>query len=572
MQNHVDLAGIDDLIVRGNHQHTVAVVAAGNTVGRIGDPFTVRNELIFIHAGIQIQSDAPHAVAALGHLVGAGAPVVHGACQIHTGSGSVLIAEGYGGAVDLRADNQTAFPSGHSAGILAFAVSGSGGLDPDFTVCIQCGVIHFDIGGLIAVEVMEQQAQRLSGSGLIVHIQGEIALGIPLNDLAGPFIAANGGGGSPLPGMGHNAVPAKGIDQMDDDAFHLHTADGAQAAGVAVAALLAAGAADTVSPAVAQSGDGFSVAADALGAGVDRTAAFRAGGVGGHRGVAVIAAVTALGADAVFIAVPGGLSGSILIAVAAGIAGVQGIAILRAGGGNNLAFIAVAQLRNLLDIGMGAGFAGKGLGSQRHAGGLRGHRTGIIAVIAGIGIDRVAQSQGAVAVCRQGEGDLHTAGNKHLVRLIDTAGGIVQRDLGSSGVIALSHIPAAIVAGFDANIAVALEGRGQLAVHKLVCTNVGRVILAGVVRAVDVAKEVVGHRAGAPASAALVPRAVLYGVAVFAVGGNGQIVSLVPLVVPVILRGAGVHPAEDHGAVSGGNGHFVISVTVRIRHTDPGIT
>ena len=58
--------------------------------------------------------------------------------------------------------------------------------------------------------------------------------------------------------------------------------------------------------------------------------------------------------------------------------------------------------------------------------------------------------------------------------------------------------------------------------------------------------------------------------AILAVCGNCKISRLIPLVIPIICRGTGIHSAEDNVLpATGGNGNLIIAVAVVIRHADP---
>ena len=119
------------------------------------------------------------------------------------------------------------------------------------------------------------------------------------------------------------------------------------------------------------------------------------------------------------------------------------------------------------------------------------------AVGAGGGVRSIAQGQCTVAVNRQGKGHLHTAGHKHF--LTAAAAGRIQRRTGSRGIIALGHVPIGVVASLYRNIAVAIKGCGQLAIRELIAAQIGAILLAGIVAAVNVAEQVIVHHiVGAP--------------------------------------------------------------------------
>ena len=330
----------------GNDHNTVAIIAAHRAIAGVRVPLAVRHELILIHAGLQRHGDLPNTVRTLGHLIGAGAPVVHGACQIHGGSAGILIAEGDGRAVDLRAEYHAAFRSGNGTVILLILIGGGGRLDPDLMAGAESRIAQRHIHSLTAVKIVEQQSQTLAGYRLVFQRQNIVALLVLLDSLTGPLNAVQSVGGAAVddPRIAHHHVPTGGIDKMDVDIVI------------------------------------FSIAADAAHA----------------IGVAVACGSDGLG-----------------VFVAAGAAGI------------------------------GA-----------HTGGAAGGRGGDFAAIAMVAhIGGIAQGQGVIAVDRQGEGNLHAAGNKQLVRVCQADGGAVQGNARFLAV-ALGHIPLGIVAGLDENKAV----------------------------------------------------------------------------------------------------------------------
>ena len=217
---------------------------------------------------------------------------------------------------------------------------------------------------------------------------------------------------------------------------------------------------------------------------------------------------------------------------------------------------------------------GDGIGGSRIGGdGIR--------RLAGVLSGGVAQGHSAVVIDHQGQGD-GTGRNHQLVSGRVQIDGVVQGDGSHSTLPAVGHVPIGVVAGLDSHIADLAEGSGDLTVHELVLAQVVGIFLTAVVGTVDVAKQVEvlinrdgggrigGNRIGgigfigsdldgAPGSAALVPSAFLDGVAVGAVGGNLQVGSLVPLVVPVVGCGSGRHSAEDDVCEAVGNGNFVVA-------------
>ena len=101
----------------------------------------------------------------------------------------------------------------------------------------------------------------------------------------------------------------------------------------------------------------------------------------------------------------------------------------------------------------------------------------------------VAQGVGIVAVVHQGEGDLLAAGNIELIG-VGQGGGVVQHRGIDLALPAGGHVPVGIVGSLHRHIAVGGEADDDLAVHEFVLAQVGVVLLAGVVGAVDVAEEV----------------------------------------------------------------------------------
>ena len=230
-----------------NHHQTVAVIAANQTVLGIQDPFTVHHELVFIDTLTERHGGGPNAVAALGQLVGSGAPAVHGAGQINLGGSAVLITEGNRCAMNLRAEHHGAFHSGHIAIILAFSVGPVVGLHPNLTAA-QGGVVDDHISSLAAIEVGEDKAQRLTGNRLIIQFDGEVAVGILVQDLTGPGVQCGNRGTLLLPDMGSHVLPNRCIHKVDLQAGGGRSGlatDGTLVAAVAVRHCHTAGGADT---------------------------------------------------------------------------------------------------------------------------------------------------------------------------------------------------------------------------------------------------------------------------------------------------------------------------------------
>ena len=104
----------------------------------------------------------------------------------------------------------------------------------------------------------------------------------------------------------------------------------------------------------------------------------------------------------------------------------------------------------------------------------------------------IAQGQGTVTVLDQCEGDLHAAGNVHLIRSDGRGIGIVEGHGGGLKALpAIGHVPGGVIGGLDRHIAVGIEGGDQLAILEQVVTTVGIVFLAAIVGSVDIAEQVV---------------------------------------------------------------------------------
>ena len=192
---------------------------------------------------------------------------------------------------------------------------------------------------------------------------------------------------------------------------------------------------------------------------------------------------------------------------------------------------------------------------------------------------------GLLAYIRTGDGDGlgvgvkshgHIAGSRDHegVVIASIAPGVVPGAVGDLQVISTSgHIGVGLCVG-----AVTLVG------HGIVC-----IVLAPVRAAkAAVASHVIGGRncrlfgllrllrfSGAggisrPGAAAAIPGTVGNGVAVGPIRGNGQVSGLVPLVIPVVVRRAGIHSAEDHRRVTLGHNALVITVAVGVGHIRPG--
>ena len=276
----VELDG-DFVLIRsrsaGNHHDAVAVIAANNAVGRVGDPIAAGHELIFVDAGLQVQGDRPDA-AGLGHLIGRGTPVIHGTGQVDRGSCGALITEGDLIAVDHGAEHSF---SHQAQRILTLVIFGGTGLQNQI-VAGQIGIGQGKIGSLIAIEVMEQNAHLFAGLGGVLQLQGVQAVFVLLDDLTGPCVS-QAGFSAGNPGIGHHAAPTQLVVEVDLDIIIF---------GVAADAAL------SVHIAVTGSGDGLSITSTAEGA-----------GVGHHAGCVTLGSGSLL-ADIIMLAGVGGVAQS----------------------------------------------------------------------------------------------------------------------------------------------------------------------------------------------------------------------------------------------------------------------
>ena len=177
------------------------------------------------------------------------------------------------------------------------------------------------------------------------------------------------------------------------------------------------------------------------------------------------------------------------IAVAAAGAGIGGVSGGGARSRSHLGGIAVP--RGSDDLGVAGRALGAGVGPHAGGGtgGRRSDRTGV-AVAALRRSRHIAQSQTAVTVLHQSEGDLHAAGDQHL--LSGPGAGVIEGS-GGIGDIGLGHVPVGIVPGLHCHIAVGSEGGSQLAIDELIFAQIGVVFLAAIVGTVDVAEEIVVH-------------------------------------------------------------------------------
>ena len=108
----------------------------------------------------------------------------------------------------------------------------------------------------------------------------------------------------------------------------------------------------------------------------------------------------------------------------------------------------------------------------------------------GTGLGHIAQGEAVIPIVHQGKGDLLAAGDEEL--LTGTGVGIEQGTGGDAiAGIGVGHIPVRVALGLHRHIGILLEGGGELVIDELVDAHVLIVALAGVVRPVDIAEEVV---------------------------------------------------------------------------------
>ena len=205
-----------------------------------------------------------------------------------------------------------------------------------------------------------------------------------------------------------------------------------------------------------------------------------------------------------------------------------GVALGRTGGSRHLGGVAVSQLGDGLRVGVGTLGAGIRLGARGGTGGRLGDlggiavaRGGLVGVLVGVGAP--AAGPGGIALGR-------TGGGSHL------------------GLIAMAQLGDGLGPGGGAQGA--LEGLGARG------GTGGRL----------------GHGPGVPQvapGAAAAPVAAVQRPGALAGGGDRQVPGLVPFVVPVVVRVAAVHAAEDHTGIARGHGYLIISVAVRPGHADP---
>ncbi len=128
-------------------------------------------------------------------------------------------------------------------------------------------------------------------------------------------------------------------------------------------------------------------------------------------------------------------------------------------------------------------------GSAGHAG--HGIGAGCLSPAVTIGVFYIAQCDRAISICLQGEDQMLIAGNIEFIRI--DAGGVVVQGCGSHirTQPAIGHIPNGIAFALYSNITILRKGSRELTIFKLVNAHVLSVILAAVIRAIDVAEEIV---------------------------------------------------------------------------------
>ena len=292
--------------------------------------------------------------------------------------------------------------------------------------------------------------------------------------------------------------------------------------------------------------DGLGIGIAALGAGVGlHTGIFTGSRRGDLGGIAVAAGRLCLAADGTLTA---------------------GIAVVAGHAANCTATVFPSMGTDLTALSTGVAIKAVGAGN----------RTGVALavrveqVLAGAFCHAVLQLQCAIVIFGQRKVDLNARRDICLVGVGNTGIGIVESQRLGSTLEALGHIPVGIIAGLDADIALLLKGSGELTGRReLVLAQIGSILFATVVFAVDEAEQIVLIRERTPGTAAGIPGAICHGIAVGTIGGDGQIGTLIPLVAPVVGAAVGIHPAEDHAGVSAGDITFIDAVPVGIGHTGP---
>lgn len=178
---------------------------------------------------------------------------------------------------------------------------------------------------------------------------------------------------------------------------------------------------------------------------------------------------------------------------------------------------------------------------------------GIKQVLTGTLRGAVFQSQGTIGILSQGKRNLDTCRYIQLVRIGNTYIRGNEGNCLGSALEALSHIPLGIVTGLNTDVAFRREGGNQLAVCEFIGTDIGSILVAAIIGTVDEAEQVEISGVIAPGTAAGIPGIFCNGVAVVTIGGDGQIGTLVPLLIPTVGAAVGVHATEDHIGISAGD-------------------
>ena len=168
----------------------------------------------------------------------------------------------------------------------------------------------------------------------------------------------------------------------------------------------------------------------------------------------------------------------------------------------------------------------------------------------------IAQQIGIVPIIGQGEGHLCAAGHEQLVGRSEGCS-IVKRNRRHIALPAIRHIIGSVVRRFHAHIAILCEEDHHLSVHEFVLAQIGGILLAGVVRAVDPAEKIIViHR--------LRKAAVRTDIVLIAVGAGGTAQGADPLVIPCVGRIGALHIAVQraglHLPVIGGGDRLIAPV------------
>ena len=204
-----------------------------------------------------------------------------------------------------------------------------------------------------------------------------------------------------------------------------------------------------------------------------------------------------------------------LVAVATGAAGVGGITLGRTGGASHLGAVAVRTCGTTSRTFAGAGGPAMALG---------------IGVVVLIAVRTLGTGVGGITLSRTG-GVSHLAG-------VAVAGGGDGFGLGG----------ATVVTGVGLDTCLGTRGRSG---HRSAVPLMG----AGHTHIIT------------PGAAGISPAGNTE--AVLSIGGQGQVSSLVPLSVPVVLCAAGVHADENHIGITGSGGRALKIAVTQIGHCNP---